>query len=188
MAEGRIELLEKRLISQHGLIKQLMARVDGMEGSLCRCGKGKEKEAEEVVSLLGSPLVLDRSLDEGVNSDNSFHTPPVASSSQPSSSSPVYDSNKENVSSFGIGWESKIALVPIGDAPPKNAVAIPVCELTLNLSGLDCLIAVRGQCAVRSSGRSKSSFHPYLCPIGVQSLTHCRSDPCVSDPGSPRLV
>jgi len=60
LAKGRIELLEERLASQRGLIEQLMARVDGMEGRLCRCGKGKGKEVEKEVSLLGSPLVLVR--------------------------------------------------------------------------------------------------------------------------------
>jgi len=188
LAEGRIELLEERLANQRGLMEQLMARVDGMEERLCQCGKGKGKEAEEMVSLLGSPLVLDCSKEEDINSDDSYHTPPAASSSQPSSSSPVYDSDKENVSSFGPGWELKVVLVPIGDAPPENAVAIPVREPTLNLSGLDCLIAVHGQRAVRSSGRPKSSFHPYLCPIGVRSSTHRQSDACVLDPGSPQRV
>ena len=113
LAEGRIELLEERLVSQRGLIEQLMARVDGMEGRLCRCGKGKGKEVEKEVSLLGSPLVLDRSLEEDINSDDSYHTPPVVSSSQPLSSSPYQDSDKENVSSFNIELDTKIALVPI---------------------------------------------------------------------------
>ena len=188
LAEGRVELLEERLANQRGLIEQLIARVDGMEERLCQCGKGKGKEIEEVVSVLGSPLVLDRPSEEDVISDDSYHTPPVASSSQPSSSSLVYDSDKENVSSFGPGWESKIVLVPIGDASPENAVAIPVRKPTLNLSGLDCLIVVHGQRAVRSSGCPKSSFHPYLCPIGVRSSTHHQSDACVPDPGSPQRV
>jgi len=122
-----------------------MARVDGMEGRLCRCGKGKGKEVKKEVSLLGSPLVLDCSLEEDVNSDDSYHTLPVVSLSQPLSSSPYQDSDKENVSSFDIEFDTKIALVPIGDAPPENAVAIPVHEPTLNISGLERLVAVRGQ-------------------------------------------
>jgi len=113
LAEGRIELLEECLASQCGLIEQLMARVESMEGRLCWCGKGKKKEAEEEVPLLGSPLVFDRPLDEDINSDDSYHTPPVASSSQLSSSSPYQDSDKENVSSFGIGYDPKNVLVPI---------------------------------------------------------------------------
>jgi len=73
LAERRIELLEECLASQHGLIEQLMATVDGMEGRLCCCGKGKGKEAEEVVLFLGSPLVLDHPSNDDVNSDNSYH-------------------------------------------------------------------------------------------------------------------
>jgi len=188
LAEGRIELLEEHLVSQRGLIEQLMARVDSMEGRLCRCGKGKGKEVEKDVSLLGSPLVLDCSLEEDINSDDSYHTPPVVSSSQPSSSSPYQDSDKENVSSFDIELDTKIALVPIGDAPPENAVAIPVREPTLNISGLERLVAVHGQCAFRSSGCPKSSFHPYLCPIGVRSSSHRRSDLCTAHPGSNRFM
>jgi len=114
------------LVSQCGLIEQLMARVDSMEGRLCCCGKGKGKEVEKDVSLLGSPLVLDHSLEEDINSDDSYHTPPVVSSSQPSSSSPYQDSDKENVSSFDIKLDTKTALVPIGDAPPKNACVLSV--------------------------------------------------------------
>jgi len=86
--------------SECGLIEQLMACVEDMEGKLCRCGKGKGKEIVEVVpSVLGSPLVLDLPLEEDNNSDDSYHTPPIA-------------------------------------------------------------------------GRPKSSFHLYLCPIGVRSSTH----------------
>ena len=141
-----------------------------VEGRLCHCGKGKGKEIEKDVSLLGSPLVLDHSLEEDINSDDSYHTPLVVSSSQPSSSSLYQDSDKENASSFDIELDTKIALVPIGDAPPENAVAIPVREPTLNISGLERLVAVRGQRAFHSSGHPKSSFHPYLCPIGVRSV------------------
>jgi len=99
LAEGRIELLEEHLSSQHGLIEQLVVHVEDMEGKLCHCGKGKGKEIAEVVpSLLGSPLVLDRPLEEDNNSDDSYHTPPIASSSIPSQSSPTNESNKENAS------------------------------------------------------------------------------------------
>jgi len=188
LAEGRIELLEERLVSQRGLIEQLMARVDGMEGKLCRCGKGKGKEVEKDVSLLGSPLFLDRSLEEDINSDDSYHTPPVVSSSQPSLSSPHQDSDKENMSSFDTKFDTKTALVPIGDAPPENAVALLIREPTLNIDGLEHLVAVRGQRAFRSSGRPKSSFHPYLCPIGVRSSSHRQSNPCTAHPGSNRFM
>jgi len=176
------------LASQCGLMEQLMARVDGMEGRLCCCGKGKGKEVEKDVSLLGSPLVLDRSLEEDINSDDSYHTPPVVSSSQPSSSSPYQDSDKENVLSLDIELDTKTTLVPIRDAPPENAVAVLVHEPTLNIGGLEHLVAVRGQRAFRSSGRPKSSFHPYLCPIGVRFSSHHRSDPCTTHPGSNRFM
>jgi len=97
LAEGRIELLEECLSSQRGLIEQLVARVEDMEGKLCHCGKGKGKEIAEVVPfLLGSPLVLDCFLEEDNNSNNSYHTPPIASSPIPSQSSPTNESDKEN--------------------------------------------------------------------------------------------
>jgi len=189
LAEGRIELLEERLSSQRGLIEQLVARVEGMEGKLCHCGKGKGKEITEVVpSLLGSPLVLDHPLEEDNNSDNSYHTPPIASLSIPSQSSPADESDKENTSSFGTGYDLKIVLVPIGEAPPENTVAIPICEPTLNISGLECLIAVRGQRAVHTLGQPKSSFHLYLCSIGMWSSTHHQSNPCCSYQGSPQAM
>ena len=186
-AEGRIEVLEERSINQRQLIAELMARVDAMEGQLCRCGKGKGKEVvEEVPSILGSPLILDRPMEE-VGSDDSYHTPPLAGSSAPSIPSSVVESDKENFPAFGIGFDPrKVVLVPINEAPPENTIPIPVREPSIDLLGLDRLIAVRGQRAVRRAGRPKSSFHPYLscsCPIGERSTTHRRSQLCCRDRG-----
>ena len=165
--------MEERNASQLQLISDLMVHVSVMEGQLCHCGKGKGKEVkEEVSSILGSPLISDCSLEEDNTSNNSYHTPPFASSSAPSQSSPINESDKENSPIFSIGYDPRITLVPIGEAPPENAVAVLVREPSLNTSGLECLIAVHGQQAVCTLGCPKSSFHPYLCPIGVWSSTH----------------
>ena len=78
-AEGRIEVLEERSHSQHKMIKALMAHVEDMEGKLCHCGNGKEREVGGALSsVLGSPIVLGQDIDEGSSSDNSYRTPPVA--------------------------------------------------------------------------------------------------------------
>jgi len=164
-----------------------MACMSVMEGQLYRCGKGKGREVEEEVSpILGSPLVLDCSLEEGNTSDDSYHTPPFASLSVPPQSSPINKSDKENSPAFGIGYDPRTVLVPIGDAPPENTIPIPICEPTLNLSGLERFIVVHGQQAICSLGRPKSSFHPYLCPIGVRSSTHRQSSACCSYQGVDR--
>ena len=56
-ANGKIAVLEERSRSQRLLIEQLIARVDSMEGRLCRCDEGKGKgqtTLEEVSPTLGS--------------------------------------------------------------------------------------------------------------------------------------
>jgi len=146
------------------MILEMRTRITAMEGQLCHCGKGKGKVVgEEGPSVLSSPLVLDCS-EEGDNTSNgSYHTPPLADSSIPSHPSPsIAESDKENAPAFSIGYDPrKITLVPIEGAPPENAIPLPICEPSLNISGLEQLIAVRGQRAVRSAGRPKSQFHPY---------------------------
>jgi len=103
-----------------------------MEGQLCHCGKGKGREVvEEVSPILGNPLVLDHPLEEDNTSDDSYHTPPFASSSAPSQLSPLHESNKENLPVFSIRYDLRIALVPIGEAPPENAIPIPIHEPTV---------------------------------------------------------
>ena len=149
-------------------------------------GKG-ERGRRGGPSVLGSPLVLDRPEGEGPHSDDSFNTPPSVGPSSPSQpSSTVVESDKENVPSYGIGFDpKKIVLIPVDDTPPENVVPLPIRKPVLNLSGLEQLITVRGQRAVRSAGRPKSAFHPYprrcLCPIGVRSSSHRGSGPCCSD-------
>jgi len=130
------------------MIMEMRVRLDTMEGQLCHCGKGKGKEVdEESPSVLSSPLILDCSDEEGHTSDNSYHTPPLAGSSIASQlSSSVVESDKENVPTFGIGYDpKKIILVLVDDAPPKNVVPLPIREPSLNISGLEQLIAVCGQ-------------------------------------------
>ena len=187
-AEDQILALEESKKDYREMLLEMRVRIEAMEGQLCHCGMEKGKEVETGgPSVLGSPLVLDRPEDEGHLSDDSFNTPPSvgpSSSSQPSST--VVESDKENVPSFGIGFDpKKLVLIPVEDTPPENIVPLPIREPVLNISGLEQLVAVRGQRAVRSAGRPKSAFHPYprpcLCPIGVRSSSHRRSERCCSD-------
>jgi len=150
-----------------------------MEGKLCHCGKGKAREPlQDVSPVLGSPLDLGREIPEETDSDNSFFTPPIASSSVPSSSSPIVVSDKENVM---VLYDSRKPLVEIVDRPIENVVPLPVREPCLDFAGISQLIAVHGQWATHSQGRPKSSFHPYAscCRIGRRSSSHRSGDPCL---------
>ena len=140
-----------------------------MEGRLCCCGEGKGKGRqvlEEIPLVLGSPLILGHSSKEGHTSDNSYHTPPLASSLVPTSSSPI-KSNKENM-------EEMSSLVEIVDGSLDYNVPLPVPAPVLNLARFQHLLAVCGQRAVRRLGPPKSLFHPYACcrSIGDRSTTH----------------
>ena len=163
-AEGKIDVLEERSRSQRDLIEKLMARVESMEGRLCKCGE-KEKSEQEVGAVsspvLGSPLVLSR---DTLGSDNSYHTPP-------GSSSPGQGSDKENV-------DSSATLVEIKD--DENEVAIPTLPPALNFDGIHRLVAVHGQRAVRALGPPRS-YHPYArcCAIGDRDTTHRPGNLCL---------
>jgi len=179
VAEGQIEVLTTRLDTQRELIQDLFAHIESMEGKLCHCRKGKAREPLQDMSLvLGSPLDLGREIPEETNSDNSFFTPPIASSSVPSSSSPIVVSNKENVM---VLYDSRKPLVEIIDCPIENVVLLLVREPCLDFAGISWLIAVRGQRATRSQDRPKSSFHPYAscCCIGRRSSSHRSGDRCL---------
>ena len=141
-----------------------------MEGRLC-CfdeGKGKGRAVlEEVSPPLGSPLVLGQAMDEDCHSNDSFHTPPLTSSSVPASSSPA-ESDKENVEVTPSG------LVEIVEGSSDFDIPLPVPAPTINLSHFNHLITVRGQRAVRKLGPPKLIYHPYshCCNIGARSSTH----------------
>ena len=169
-ANGKIAVLEERSRSQQLLIEQLIARVNSMEGKLCRCdeGKGKGRAAlEEVSPALGSPLVLGQAMDEDRHSDDSYHTPPLTSSSAPASSSPS-ELDKENVEIVPSG------LVEIIEGSSDYDVPLPVPAPVIDLARFNHLIAVHGQRAVRKSGPPKLVYHPYshCCNIGARSSTH----------------
>jgi len=160
-AEGKIDVLEERSCTQRDLIEKLMARVESMEGRLCKCGekadKGKEVEQEidDVSSpVLGSPLVLSRN---ALGSDDSYHTPP-------GTSSPVQGSDKENI-------DSSATLVEIKD--DENEVMIPAPPPALDFVSIQRLVAVHGQHAVRTLGPPRS-YHPYArcCAVGDRDSTH----------------
>ena len=97
--------------------------------------------------MLGSPLELGPEVPEDSSSDTSYHTPPIASSSAPSSASPIIKSNQENVM---VLYNSRQPLVEIIDRPIKNIVPLPVQEPCLDFAGISRLIVVRGQRATRS--------------------------------------
>ena len=152
------------------MIEQLIARVDSIEGRLCRCNEGKGKgraTLEEVSPTLGSPLVLGQAMDEDRHSADSYHTPPLTSSSAPASSSPA-ESDKENVEVPPLG------LVEIVEGSSNYNVPLPVPTPIIDLARFNHLITVRGQRAVRKSGPPKLVYHPYsrCCTIGARSSTH----------------
>jgi len=168
VAEGRIALLEERSHADSDLIEKLFARIEAMEDRLCHCkeDKGKGKAVEVSSSgVLGSPLVLDRPL---VGSNKSYHTPPIVSSEASSSSS---GSNKENVAVDSL-------LKEIKEEDMEESLQVPVPRL--DVQGIKRLMAVRGQCAVRSQGAPKS-YHPYTrcCAIGDRVPTHRPSSLCL---------
>jgi len=151
-----------------------------MEGRLCHCGKRKKWEVlEEIPSVLDSPLVLGGDINDGNISNNSYHTPPLASSSIPPLSSSVVESDKKNLVVLYDSRESR--LVEIVEDPIENVVSVPVHELSLDFAGISHLIAVHGQRTSHSQGCPKSSFHPYAfcCRLGHQSSTHRPGSLCL---------
>ena len=170
IAEGKVEVLEERSRTQRNMIKKLIMRVESMEDRLCRCkeGKGKGKVVEILSSpVLGSPLVLDRPL---AGSDGSYHTPLVASS-------PVVESSSSGSDKENVAVNSQ--LVKIKDEVMESPLHVPAPEL--DFWGIARLMAVRGQCAVRSKGPPKSSYHPYTCccAIGDRVPTHRPGSLCL---------
>ena len=130
---------------------------------MCRCkeGKGKGKAVEiSPFPVLCSPLVLDRPL---AGSNGSYHTSPVASS-------PVVQSSSSGSDKENVAVDSQ--LVEIKDEVMESPLHVPTPEL--DFQGIARLMAVHGQCAVRSKGPPKSSYHPYVrcCAIGDRVLSH----------------
>src|SRR5882762_2730732 len=159
-AEGRVEVLEERLRTQQDVIRALLERVDGMEGRLCHCGEGKDRQVLGEISVLDSPIILGQDVLEDNVSDDSYHTPPIASSSMVPSSST--ESDKENSM---VLYDSKVSmesrLVEVEEEFLENVEPVVVPAPVLDTAGVARLIAVRHQRAVRSQGPPKSSYHPY---------------------------
>jgi hypothetical protein len=177
IANGRVELLEERVRNQRSMLERFSARLDDMEGQLCHCGKGKGREAlREISPVLDSPFILGSPLPEARSSNESFHSSSgfESSTNVPSSSS----STKEN--DLVIYDSATSRLVEIVEDPVENVDPIPVPPPVLDVEGMRRLITVRGQRAVRSAGRPKSSFHPYArcCAIGDRSSTHRAGSLC----------
>ena len=189
VAEGRIEVLEERSRSQREMIEALMARVENMEGQLCHCGKGKGCNVEEErASLLESPITLGRDIDEGSSSEDSYRTPPLTGSSIPPTSSSSGSSEEQAL----VLYDSRnSALIEIHEEIVANHCLVPIPSPCLDTAGIAHLIVVRGQRAVRTLGRPKSTFHPYVCcSIGERCSTHrpgrlcSRGDPSSGTPSS----
>ena len=93
-----MDFLEECFKNQMSLITDLMVCVTMAERQLCYCGsgEGKEKEkaiAKETPSVLSSPLIGEQSSKPEDTSDDSYQTPPLASSS---SVLPLAEFSKEN--------------------------------------------------------------------------------------------
>jgi len=118
--------------------------------------------------------------------DESFQSSSAIDSSTmvPSSSS----STKEN--ELILYDSTSSCLVEIVEDPMENSDPIPVPAPRLDVEGIERLFTVRGQCAIRSLGPPKSSFHPYrrCCALEPRSSTHGIGYPCSSlsfDGGKP---
>ena len=136
----------------------------------CDCGKGKGRDVEEGrVLLLDSPITLGRDIDEGSSSDDSYRTP-LAGSSIP----PVSSSSGSSEEQALILYDSRdFALIEIHKEIVESHRPVPIPSPCLDTAGIARLIAVRGQRAVRTLGRPKSTFHPYACcSIGERCSTH----------------
>lgn len=180
VTEGKVTVLWEQVQSQWGMIEELIAHVDAMEGKLCWCASNKGKERME--EILGSPLVLDHPMDEDRSKSDLFFTPSMGSSSLPPAPSPAL-SDPYNTSQFGIGF----ILKRIEEAPAENKKPIPIHLPSAEASGLNALVVVCGQCAVHTLGCPKSTYHPYsfeCCALGVQSSYQGQPSPQGSDCGS----
>ena len=148
-----------------------MVRVENMEGQLCHCGKGKGRNVEEDrVPLLESPITLERDINDGSSSNDSYRTPPVAGSSIPPNSSSLGSSEEQAL----VLYDSRdSALIEIHEEIVANHHPVPIPSPCLDTAGIARLIAVRGQRTVCTLGHPKSTFHPYTCcSIGERCSTH----------------
>jgi len=169
VANGKIALLEEHVRSQRTALERLSACLDVLEDQLCHCGKEKGREvSEEIPPVLDSLFKFNSSLPKAQFSVKSFHSASEsATKALPSSSSGkekdlvIYDSNVSH-------------LIEIVKEPVENVTPIPVPPPVLDTDSIAQLLSVHNQCAVRSKGPPKSSFHPYThcCTIGVRSSTH----------------
>ena len=142
VAQGKIEVLEERVANGRRAYEELLARVEAMEGKLCRCGDNKENEVPDSSPVLGSPIVLaSDSEGSGSSETGSYHS---TNALVPAESSTVVDS-------------------PVTSPPQENTTALPVRPPLIDHAGLHALwTVVRGQ---RASRGRRYSYHPYarLC-------------------------
>jgi len=178
VAEGKIEVLEERSHTQREMIDQLMACVKNMEGKLCHCGKGRDHQVLGEVSVLDSPLVLGLKVPKDTGSDDSYHTPPIASSSIGPSSS-LANANKENAL---IIYNSRASLLQkIEDKPIKNAQPLPVPAPVLDSTSVSRFLFGCGMWSTCHLLSGSSSIHLpsirhllfHRCPIYNSVFVHC---------------
>lgn len=173
VAEGKIVFLEKLKHDQSEINDVLLARLDVMENKLCHCSWGTpELTQEDASSLLGSSLVLGRQAEEDNTSDNSYHTPPLVSSSIPSALlSSITNSDKENSVNPGVGYISQSPLVETTQGPLENVDPIPIPAPVLDVDRINCLFTVCGQRAVCTLGCLKT-YHPSSLLFNRPSLLY----------------
>jgi len=183
VALDQIAALERLTNAQDDALKALAERLDSMEGRLCHCaekGKGREVEVESVPGILGSPIDLVNSSDgDGEESSDSYHTPPGGRPIPSTALTLVHAYSDISEERPGIGYQRLESSDE--DAPVENEVPIPIWipGESAEQSGLNQLLAVRGQRAFRSKGPPKSCYSPYprvLQPIeiGRSCLGPCR--------------
>ena len=133
LAQGRISVLEDRVRSQCMVMERMSAHLDKMEGQLCHCWKGKEREVlGEISPTLGSLIVLGTDLDMGNSSDKSFHSSSAINTSTMVPSSSLL--TKEN--KLILYDSNSSCLVEIVEDPMENIDHIPVPVPHLDVEGI----------------------------------------------------
>jgi len=143
-AEEKVTLLEEHSHLQRELIEQLLSHVEGMESCLCRCGKDHQVLGK-ISQVLDSPIVLGQDVPEDNVSDNSYHTPPIASLSI-APSSLLVESDKENGLVFCNSKSPlETCLVEIDEDSMENIDPVPVPAPVFDFARIARLMTVCGQ-------------------------------------------
>jgi len=143
-AKEKVTILEEHSRLQWELIEQLLSHVGGMESHLCHCGKDHQVLGK-ISHVLDSPIVLGQDVPKDNISNNSYHTPPVASLSIAPSSSLV-ESNRENgLVLYNLKLSLETCLVEIDEDPMENINPVPVPVPVFDFARIARLMTVCGQ-------------------------------------------